>query len=193
MIYWIGWSIFKVIFSLIYRRKIIGLQNIPQNGSYILAANHMSNADPPLVGSCISKPIHYIAKKELFNIPVFGWMISKANAFPVDRENSDMGAFRKALEILKEGKTILFFPEGTRYKAGKTRKPKNGAAMLSVLTNSPVIPVAINNSDKLLKFKRLKVSFGVPMKFDSKEDYNSITAKIMKEIEKLKQYPEKSG
>ncbi|MDD5686800.1 MAG: lysophospholipid acyltransferase family protein [Elusimicrobia bacterium] len=187
MIYWLGWFISKVIFEIIYLREVTGLENLPGSGSYILAANHQSYADPPLVGSCIRKPIHYIAKKELFNIPVFGWCIKKMNAFPVDRGNTDIGALKNALKILGNGDSLLVFPEGTRYKPGKIRKLKNGAAMLAVASNSPVIPVAVMNSDKLPSFSKLKVKFGIPMRFDSSEAYSSITERIMSEIEKLKE------
>ena len=155
MIYWLGWLISKIIFSTVYRREITGLENLPKNGSYILAANHQSYADPPLVGSCIKKKIYYIAKKELFKIPFFGWLIKKANAFPVDREIADAGALKNALKILQSGSILLVFPEGTRYKPGKIRKLKNGAAMLSIASNSPVVPVAIVNSDKLISLNKL--------------------------------------
>ncbi|MBN1383530.1 MAG: 1-acyl-sn-glycerol-3-phosphate acyltransferase [Elusimicrobia bacterium] len=184
--YWLGWSISKLVFGILYRRKITGIENLPKSGSYILAANHQSYADPPLVGSCIKEPVYYIAKKELFDIPVLGWFIKQTNAFPVDRASADIGAYRNALKILQNNGILLVFPEGTRYKPGKTRKLKNGAAMLAVATNSPIIPVGVLNSDKLLKFKRLKVNFGPPVEYNSKEDYNTITKKIMSDIEKLK-------
>lgn len=186
MIYWLGWFIFKVIFDIIYRREISGLENLPKNSPYILAANHQSYADPPLVGSCIKKQIYFIAKKELFRIPIFGWLINRTNAFPVDRESNDITALKNALKILNGGNILLVFPEGTRYKPGKIRKLKNGAAMLSVASNSPVVPVAVINSDKLLDFKKIKVKFGAPMKFGFKESYEEITNKIMSEIERLK-------
>lgn len=186
MIYWFGWLVFKLIFSTIYRQQISGLKNLPKTGSYILAANHQSHADPPIIGSCINRPIYFIAKKELFEVPIIGWLIKRTNAFPVDRAIADMCALKNALKILQSGGILLIFPEGTRYKPRKIRKLKNGAAMLSVTTNSPVIPVAVINSDKLSSFKKIKVKFGVPMKFDSSENYDSITNKIMTEIEKLK-------
>ncbi|HAX61922.1 MAG TPA: 1-acyl-sn-glycerol-3-phosphate acyltransferase [Elusimicrobia bacterium] len=192
MIYWLGWLISRIIFNTVYRRKIIGLENLPKSGSYILAANHKSYADPPLVGSCIKKKIYYIAKKELFRVPVFGWLIKKANAFPVDRDTADAGALKNALKILQSGNILLVFPEGTRYKPGKIRKLKNGAAMLSIASNSPVVPVAIINSDKLSSFKKIKIKFGVPMRFESTENYDVITNKIMSEIEKLKNEPRPS-
>ena len=192
MIYWQVWLISKIIFSTVYRREITGLENLPTNGSYILAANHQSHSDPPIIGSCIKKTIYYIAKKELFEIPVFGWIIKRMHAFPVDRAIADIGALKNALKILHSGSPLLVFPEGTRYKPGKIRKLKKGAAMLSVATNSPVVPVAVINSDKLSNFKKIKVKFGVPMRFDASEDYDSITNKIMSEIEKLKNEPSPS-
>ncbi|MFH1540688.1 MAG: lysophospholipid acyltransferase family protein [Elusimicrobiota bacterium] len=186
MLYWLGWLISKIIFNTVYRRQIIGLENLPKNGSYILAANHLSYVDPPLVGSCIDRKIHFIAKKELFDIFIFGWLIKKTNAFPVDRAVTDIGAFKNAIKILTSGEILLIFPEGTRARPGKERKLKKGAAMLSVATNSPIIPVAIINSDKLFNFRKLKVKFGVPMRFESTENYDLITNKIMSEVEKLK-------
>lgn len=189
MIYWLGWLISKIIFGIVYRREITGSENLPKNGSYILASNHQSHADPPIIGSCIKKKIYFIAKKELFEIPVLGWLIKKTNAFPVDRAIADIGAFKNALKILHSGNTLLIFPEGTRYRPGKIRKLKKGAAMLSVATNSPVVPVAVINSDKLTSFKKIKVKFGIQMKFEPTENYGSITEKIMSEIEKLKNEP----
>ncbi|MBI5574539.1 MAG: 1-acyl-sn-glycerol-3-phosphate acyltransferase [Elusimicrobia bacterium] len=185
-LYWLGWLISKIIFSTVYRREITGLGNLPKNGSYIIVANHQSHADPPIIGSCISKPIYFIAKKELFEVPIIGWIIKHTNAFPVDRAIADIGALKNALKILQSDNVLLIFPEGTRYRPGKIRKLKKGAAMLSVATNSPVVPVAVINSDKLSGFKKIKVKFGLPMIFDASEDYDSITNKIMSEIEKLK-------
>ena len=184
--YWFSWLISKIIFSTVYRRIIIGLENLPKSGPYILASNHNSYADPPLIGSCINKETYYIAKKELFKIPIFGWLIKKTNAFPIDRESGDVGALKNAIKILSDGNSLLVFPEGTRANIGKVRKLKNGVAMLSVTSGSPVVPVAIINSDKLLSFKRLKVHFGLPMIFDASQNYDSITNKIMSEVERLK-------
>ncbi|MEW6557953.1 MAG: lysophospholipid acyltransferase family protein [Elusimicrobiota bacterium] len=186
MIYWLGWLAFKLIFTTLYRRQTSGLNNLPQAGPYILAANHLSYADPPLVGTCIRKQIYFIAKKQLFKIPILGWLIKHTNAFPVDRDAVDISALKSALKILQNGNILLIFPEGTRYKPGKTRKLKNGAAMLAIATNLPVIPVAVINSDNLFKFRRLKVKFGTPLKFDSKENYDTITERIMSEIESMK-------
>jgi len=186
MIYWLGWFFFYVVFSILYRREVSGLENLPAEGSYILAANHLSYADPPLVGTCLKKQIYFIAKKELFDIPVFGWLISKTNAFPVDRAGSDVGALKNALKLLASGKILLVFPEGTRYKPGKIRNLKRGAAMLAVLANVPVVPVAVINSDKLLRLRKVKVRFGTPLKFNTSEDYVYNTNKIMAEIERLK-------
>lgn len=185
-LYSLGWIISKIVFDILYRCKVTGQENLPKSGSYILAANHQSYADPPLVGLYINRPIHYIGKKELFDIPVFGWILKQVNAFPIDRSGADIGALKNALKILQNDGILLIFPEGTRYKPGKVRKLKNGAAMLAGTANLPVIPVGIINSDKLFKFKRLGVNFGPPVKFSPGEDYDTITKRIMSEVEKLK-------
>ncbi|OQA91627.1 MAG: 1-acyl-sn-glycerol-3-phosphate acyltransferase [Elusimicrobia bacterium ADurb.Bin231] len=186
MIYRICWLLSKIIFRSIYLLKIKGIENIPATGAFILAANHNSLADPPLVGSCIKRKIYYIAKKQLFDIPVFGWIIKKSNAFPVDRESADISAFKTALKILSDGNGMLIFPEGTRKKTGPRKKLKRGVAVLAANTGAPVIPVAIINNDLLPRLCRLQVIFGKPMRFDQGADYELVTSEIMREVDILK-------
>ncbi|MBU0951854.1 MAG: 1-acyl-sn-glycerol-3-phosphate acyltransferase, partial [Elusimicrobia bacterium] len=94
VLYLIGWIFYKSVYTLVFRVKISGVKNFPKKGGVLIASNHLSMADPPLVGSCLWRPIHYMAKKELFSSPVFGWILRKVNAFPVNRKGTDMGAIR---------------------------------------------------------------------------------------------------
>jgi len=186
MIYSLAVIFFKSFFKLFFRTRLIGIENIPVDGPLIFAANHSSYADPPLIGSSVKRPVYFIAKKELFDVPLLNWLIEKMHAFPVDRGTADISALKNAIKILTAGNALLIFPEGTRYKKGKKIKLKNGAAMLAVATGAYVVPVAILNSDRLFKMPRLILKFGVPVKFGAGRDYRSITEEIMSRIESLK-------
>ena len=198
MLYWFGWFLYKCFFDMIYRRSVTGSENIPRTGGVIIASNHMSFADPPLVGSSIpGRPLFFMAKQELFRFPVFGWILKRVHAFPVRRGEQDIKAFRQAIDILKDGNMLLLFPEGTRIRAGKTFEHKPGAGFLVSKTRVPVVPALITNSDKMGKFKKISVRFGKPMYFETskdtgpghgsrRDDYIGMSQKIMNAITELK-------
>ena len=180
----------RILCILFGRLEIIGAENVPVTGGVLIASNHLSNLDPPLIGSSIARPIHYFATEELFQIPIFGWIIAQVNAFPVKRLEHDIGAFRKARALLSEGEGVLLFPEGHRSQTGDLGPAKPGLAMLAVKAGVPVVPVCILNSHRLLKFKKLKVAFGKPLR-PSKEteenrSYDIFTGEIMAAIAALK-------
>ncbi len=185
MLYQLGRLIFNLVFRSLFRLKVIGAENVPAAGPVIFAANHNSYADPPLVGCVVKRPVYFMAKKELFEIPVLGWLIKRTHAFPVDRAAADFSALKNAANILNSGKALLIFPEGTRHRAGRERKLKNGAAMLSVSTGSPVVPVAILNSGRLSRFPRLIIKFGPPVSFAAGTDYDYVTDEVMRRIMSL--------
>jgi 1-acyl-sn-glycerol-3-phosphate acyltransferase len=187
IVYRIGWTFFLLVYTIIYRRKITGLNNIPKNTGFIVASNHLSLGDPPLIGTCLLRPMYYMAKKELFQIPVFGKIISMTNAFPVDRGGSDPKAIRKSIDLLKNGNALLIFPQGGRRKQhdAQATKYKGGAGILSCWSKVPIVPCRIENSDKLTKFKKIKVTFFEPVYPPGKytqEDYNTLTERVMEVI-----------
>lgn len=186
MVYRISRIFFKIVFKLFFRLKVFGAENVPAEGSLIFAANHSSYADPPLIGASAKRPVYYMAKKELFNSPVFGWFIKELHAFPVDRGTADFSAMNNAIKILTDGNALLIFPEGTRKKKGAVRKLKNGAAMLSVITGAPVIPVAIINSDRMFRLPKLIVMFGEPVRFKDGDNLAAATETVMLRIEAMK-------
>ncbi|OGR87401.1 MAG: hypothetical protein A3A86_00215, partial [Elusimicrobia bacterium RIFCSPLOWO2_01_FULL_60_11] len=178
---------FCVVFG---RIEIIGAENVPKEGGVLIASNHLSNLDPPLIGSSLRRPIHFFAKEELFRIPVLGWWISQINAFPVKRGEHDIGAFKKARDLLVQGEGVLLFPEGHRSRTGELGPPRPGAAMLAVKAGVPVVPVCIMNSHRALHFKKLKVAFGRPIRPGTRtaEDrsYDIFAAEIMAAIAALR-------
>ena len=187
-LFYAGRFIFYVFFKLFWRLNIVGHENIPGLGGVIIAPNHSSYADPPLTGSAMRRPLHFLAKKELFDMPVLGFLIKRTNAFPIKRGKQDIGAFRKVFKLLKRGEPLLIFPEGTRSKDGGFGKARPGLGMIACTSQVPVVPVRLVNSNKLGSFKSLKVIFGKPInppKEYSKETYTQFSERVLEEIKKL--------
>ncbi|MDR1255505.1 MAG: 1-acyl-sn-glycerol-3-phosphate acyltransferase [Puniceicoccales bacterium] len=121
-----------------------GLDNIPSEGSFLLACNHASYFDPPLLGASLGKrEIFSVAKKGLFNSPLWRWLFTRLNSIPVDRDSGDLSAIRAVLSLLKSGKGIMIFPEGTRTSDGKLRKAHAGIGLFACRSGAPVIPCRI--------------------------------------------------
>jgi len=124
---------------------------IPRTGPVILAANHISNADPVLVGAWLTprlgRRIHWLGKKEMFDWPIVGWMARNGGVVPVDRAGADVEAFRLAQRVLEAGHVLVVFPEGTRSPTAELQTPKDGLAMLALRTDATIVPVGISNTD----------------------------------------------
>ncbi|KQL49274.1 acyl-phosphate glycerol 3-phosphate acyltransferase [Brevibacillus choshinensis] len=152
---------FRIIFSLVFRWQVIGREHIPKEGPVILCANHISLWDPPLLGSGIERMVNFMAKEELFRIPVIGFLITKFGAFPVKRGAGDRAAIRTTLKLLEEGKIFGIFPEGTRSKTGEVGEGMPGVAMFALKSQALVIPVAIIGPYRL--FRPIKIVYGEPI------------------------------
>ena len=163
MIYTILKYIFKVIYSIFFRARVEGIENIPVEGPVIIAANHMSNWDPMLLGTYICRNIHYMAKEELFKNKLFAWLIRSLGAFPVARGKGDTTVIDTSVERLDNGKNLMIFPEGTRSKDGKVGRGHTGAALISARSGKPIIPVGICYGDKLRFRTKITVKFGKPI------------------------------
>lgn len=172
-----------------FRYRAIGTERVPHTGGLIIAANHVSNLDPPLVGISLRRPISYMAKKELFTLPVLGPLLRHLNAFPVDRQAGGTAALRASLRMLKEGHAIVVFPEGGRNVHGD-KAMKGGAAFLAAASGMPVVPAAIVGTRRLRPFAPIRVVFGEPFTIarDRKADGDDLekwTAEIMGRIRAL--------
>jgi 1-acyl-sn-glycerol-3-phosphate acyltransferase len=190
VLYGIGKIIQKTAFSVIWRRKVRGLENVPPFGTpVIFAANHRSLTDPGNAGSCLPYPIFYFAKEELFQVPILGWYIRRVNSFPVRRKEHDIGALKTAVTVLEHGGGLMLFPEGgRRLDPARQWKAKAGVALLACRTGTPVVPVGIKNAEKLLKLARLEVSFGkplIPPPAAGREDYQKFADEIMNSVKEL--------
>lgn len=170
-----------------YRLEVIGVENFPKNEGVLLCSNHISNLDPPLVGVTSPRPIHFMAKAELFEIPVLKKILPKIQAFPVKRGMSDKQALRNGLSLLKDKKVLGLFPEGTRSKTGEIGKGLAGAGFFALKTDAKVVPCAIIGPYK--PFKTLKVVYGEPIHMDelreNKASAKEATDLIMNTIQEL--------
>lgn len=165
-LYRLGWLTCFIIFKLLYRFKVEGHENldqIPENQGVLLCSNHISGIDPPLVGAATSRKLSFMAKAELFEMPILGPLIKRLNAFPVKRGASDRHALKKAMEVLNNGETLIMFPEGTRSKTGELKRGLSGVGFFALRTDAAIVPVAIKNGYRL--FRRTHVVFGKPIDF----------------------------
>ncbi len=186
--------VFRLLFYTVFRTRVYGRENIPKEGAVILAANHASNIDPPLMASLIKRPVSYMAKIELFENPIFGAAIRRCHAFPVKRGASDRGAIKAAVTVLKEGHMLGLFPEGTRSKTGELQKAEAGIALIASMTGAPIVPVAILNSHRIFAngglLPQLRIMYGAPISFQgdrkSKEALDAFSAEIMAHIERMR-------
>ncbi|MDR1926473.1 MAG: 1-acyl-sn-glycerol-3-phosphate acyltransferase [Endomicrobium sp.] len=176
-----GRQIFRIVFSL-FLWRIEGVENIPKSEGAVIAPNHISFFDPLLTGSAMKRPLYFMAKKELFDIPILGWIIKQTNAFPVKRDSQDITAMRYAFSLLERGHLLLMFPEGTRSKNGQLGKALAGAGMVACKAQVPLIPVKIENTNNMLKFKRIRIKYGKPIyppKKFLKKDYVNLSQKVL--------------
>jgi len=177
---------------MICRVKVQGSENVPSKGAFILASNHISNMDPFLVGTCITRKLNYMAKKELFASKFWNWMFRQWGAFPVDREKPDISAIKEAINRLNSGKALLLFPEGGKRDHIENSKVQDGVGFLASKTQVPVIPVFIKGADKAMpkdaKFIRpadIHVRFGKQIFIERGMPYHDASLKIMESIRHL--------
>jgi 1-acyl-sn-glycerol-3-phosphate acyltransferase len=177
----------KSILSPLYRIEVSGLEHFPKEGGVLLCANHIDNLDPPVVGITAPRPVAFMAKEELFKVPVLGKILPGVHAFPVKRGMSDREALRKGLKVLSDGDVLGLFPEGTRSKTGQIGKGLAGAGFFALRSDAKVVPCAIIGPYK--PFKKLKVVYGppIPMEEIKKQKLNAekTTDIIMEHIRKL--------
>lgn len=160
----------KIVAPLIrflFRIKAEGLENIPDDIPVMFCSNHISAKDPVMIAAACKRQITFMAKKELFSVPVVGWLIKKLEAVRLDRSGSDVGAIKTAVSVLQKGGALAIFPQGHRYPGvnPSTTEPKNGAALIAYRSGADIIPVCIKLSGFRYKFLRKKVViFGKPIK-----------------------------
>ena len=183
------------IYKFVFKGHLIGRDNIPQKGNFIMVSNHGSLLDPPLLGHALGRNISFMAKAELFKIPFLGFIIRACGAYPVKRGIADKNTIQTACNKLSSNKCIGIFIDGTRQKNGRVNKPKHGAALLAFKNQTLLLPVAIVNSHKLIRFKycipifsKIVIKVGKPLlppQSSSRDDLSSVTINLQENINNL--------
>ena len=183
------------IYKFLFRGNLIGQENIPQEDTFIMVSNHGSLLDPPILGHALGRNIAFMAKAELFEVPFLGFIIKSCGAYPVKRGFADKNTIRTACKKLTNNNCIGIFIDGTRQKNGRVNKPKQGAALLAFKNQKLLLPVAIVNSHRLVRFKfcipffsKIVIKVGKPIQppqSSSKDDLNSVTINLQDNINNL--------
>ena len=197
--YWAGYTLSKLIGRIFFRYRVIHPERMIQTGPVILAMNHQSYLDPPLAGIACKRPIYFLARKSLLNVPILGPILPKLNVIPVDQEGMDRGALKALLRILRAGEGALVFPEGARTPNGNLQPALPGLGFIIAKTRAPVVPMRIFGSNEALprgggrlRFHPITVVIGRPMYFteldistDKKDLYQQLSRRVMNEIASL--------
>ena len=179
-----------------------GVENIPREGGVLLVSNHISLLDPVIIGSAANREVNFMARSNVFNVPLLGRIISVFNAYPVNRGKPDLGALRRTISLLKTGHAALIFPEGTRSFDGKLGKAHDGACFIAHRANVPTIPVFHRGAEKMMprgskriRRAKLSVTFGNPIDFSEiveseikREMYQQMGVQMMGAISNLENH-----
>lgn len=198
-IYWLGWMSFGCAFRSLFGLKIVGEEHLITEGPVLVASNHESFLDPPLIGNLYKDEMVYLARKTLFT-GVTRWLYTQWNAIPVDQERPDMGSLKTIIRKLKEGHRVLVFPEGERTVTGDLGEAAPGIGLVAVKSGAVIQPVRIRGAREALprgsariRFARISVTVGPPIRLSpeelkaakGKDDYDRIAKRIMTAIREL--------
>ncbi len=200
MIYTIVKLTLRLFFIVYNRLTIHSTYQITMEQPYIIVSNHISNIDPIYIGVSFPRKLYFMAKKESFRYPIFRWILRYFGAFPVDRSRPDIKAIKTSIDILQKGKVLAIFPQGTRESEKELTEIKQGAAYFAVKTNTPIIPVYIKGTDKVMpknrnvfKPKKVEIYIGEPIQIPKKRQWKQseqiciMTRRVMKAINQLSQ------
>lgn len=178
--------------KLIFPLKVYGREHIPKTGGFILASNHASYLDPVVLGVVCPRHLHFMARHDLFGNFLSAWFLSGLHAFPVKRSSADISALKKAMGLVRQGRGLLLFPEGTRQAKGVSAEPQAGIGFLAAKINAPVIPALICGTElampkgaKFIKRAVISVYFGKQIPIERSMPYYDIARLIMENIRHL--------
>ncbi len=198
--YWIGYHLSRLIGRLCFRLRIIHRERMIQTGPVILAMNHQSYLDPPLAGITCDRPIYFLARRTLTEVPLLGWLLPKLNVIPVNQEGIDRSALKTLIRVLKSGNATLVFPEGSRTLDGNLQTAQPGLGLVIAKTRAPVVPMRIFGAHQALprgggglRFVPITIVVGepiffTPVEFESpaKNRYEQISQRVMDAIAALR-------
>jgi len=198
-VYFLFSNLARIIAKVFFRMRVVGRENMIEEGPLILAVNHASFFDPPLAGICSRRAVYYLARKTLLDWPFFGPLFPDMNVIPVERDGNDMSALREVIKKLKEGNGIVLFPEGTRSVDGRLQPARAGIGFVIAKTGAPVLPMrifgaydAFPKGAKRLRLSKITVVIGRPIRFSkdeltnaSRETYQLLSDRVMSAIGEL--------
>ena len=195
--YYVSRAIVRMLLFLLTRCTVKGRENTPREGPLLVVANHLSLADPPLLGVTLNRKTVFMAKKQLFYSPVLKHLVPGFGAFPVHRGQLDRQAIRQAYQVLASGLALVMFPEGMRSRSGQLRPAFSGAALIASRSGAPVLPIAISGTEKLERLAwfwrrpQITVNIGRPFYLApprsklTKQELTELTHYIMQHIAEL--------
>jgi 1-acyl-sn-glycerol-3-phosphate acyltransferase len=186
LLYHIVRIIERIILTPIYFPRLLGREKIPKEGKVIVYSNHASWWDPVILGILLPRPVHFMAKEELFRSSIGRWLFTNIGAFPVKRGSADIASVKKALKLLKHGKVFGIFPEGTRIKTGELGTFLRGVAGIAHHSRAPIIPIAIHHN-KYRLFVRVTAVVGEPVDLSAYYPHkmdNEIAANMMADLDR---------
>jgi len=197
MLYTLVRALALLALKVLCRLQVAGREHVPAQGAIILAANHVSNVDPVVVGCAVRRKLHYMAKEELFRHPVFAWFLRRIQVFPISRGQADPSAFKRSLALLRSGEALLVFPEGTRGDGRHLQPGRPGAGMLALRSRCPVAPIYLEGTAAVMprgarvpRPAAVRVWIGTPLVFqqpagEGREPYEAVSQEIMDGIARL--------
>jgi len=211
LLYRMGWLFFRTIFATYFRCRYFNPARVPLCGPVILACNHASFIDPPLVGAGLHRGISYLARDTLFRFPVLGALLRSWNAVPVDRDGGGASGVRRILDVLSAQQGVIVFPEGTRTRDGQLQPARAGIGLLVLKSQAPVVPVRVFGTFEAYgrhlswpQPRQVSVKYGRPLQFEHfrleaqtcskarlKEIYGEITAQVMTAISQLQPFTDR--
>jgi len=210
-VYFLGWSFYRCLFATYFRWRVFNSGRVPLKGPVILASNHATFLDPPLIGSAVKRDINYMARKSLFRYPGVGAILRAVQAVPVDRDGGGAAGMKAIMDRLEAGGGIVLFPEGTRTKDGNLQPARSGIGLIVIKSDAPVVPVRVFGTFdaqwrriRILRPPRVAVKYGRPLLFEKLRDeakhcskvrlkqiYQEVADEIMAAIAKLEPHEDK--
>jgi len=195
-LYTFGYWLCRLMAVIFWRFRVIHRERVIEDGPVLIVANHESYLDPPLVGICFRRPVHFLARSTLFR-GVLGWLLPRINVIPVDQGKADLSSMKKTIALLKGGKPLVFFPEGSRSHDGTLQRAQPGVGMVIAKSGVPVLPIrlfgaheALPRGGKFPVFPRITAVVGEPVDFSDieksdkkgKELYQAYADRVMEVI-----------
>ncbi len=196
MVYRFSQFVFRLVFRLYFRWEIVGREHLTRAGGGLLVCNHASFLDPPLAGTPWPRPIHYLAREDLFDIPLLSWWMRHCSVIPTRRGPGSLYSLRRVIQLVKSGEVVLVFPEGTRSPTGELQDPRGGVGFLIKMTGAPVYPCYIDGAfeawprdARIPRPRNIRVIYGAPVTLPADLPPEELSRRALALVEALRRSP----